>query len=310
MKNSHPMAFTSAKKASALGSAEEQVDRLLPKGEAFLAEVKAIGCEFFKPPKLQGKASSHFVFQKSPRTLPKFGLTSISPSPSSLSLSFPPDAAAGAPHAPRRSSPSSAAAQACPLRRVLAAAVPNSAPSGAAPTRHPPPSPAPRRVLASTRRPPLRAVDSDTATVTSTVPAPTQRPRIHARRTAAALACTLLLSSPEKLDVPPLDATADLAGEGRLGRYLWPQIHFPTRLPSLAAINMLSVQQTRLLLQVRGCFNCRSMNGHDLHIYHQACESSIPLQSEQHADFRRTRRRLFAASKTENGEFSCFHCRK
>ena len=140
----------------------------------------------------------------------------------SLSLSFPPDAAAGAPHAPRRSSPSSAAAQACPPRRVLAAAVPNSAPSGAAPPRPPPPSPAPRRVLASTRRPPLRAVDSDTATVTSAVPAPTQRPRVHARRTAAALACTLLLSSPEKLDVPPLDATADLAGEGRCSPLVYP----------------------------------------------------------------------------------------
>ncbi|XP_066372316.1 uncharacterized protein [Miscanthus floridulus] len=63
---------------------------------------------------------------------------------------------------------------------------------------------------------------------------------------------------------------------------------------------MLSVQETRLL--VRGCFNCRSMNGHDLHIYHQACESSIPLQSEQPADFRRTRRRLFAASRTENAD--------
>jgi len=126
-------------------------------------------------------------------------------------------------------------------RRVLAAAVPNSAPSGAAPPRPPPPSPAPRRVLASTRRPPLRAVDSDTATVTSAVPAPTQRPRVHARRTAAALACTLLLSSPEKLDVPPLDATADLAGEGRCSPLVYPSstrspvppIPLPCRPPEL-----------------------------------------------------------------------------
>ena len=142
---------------------------------------------------------------------------------------------------PRRSGPSSAAAQACPPRRVLAAAVPNSAPSGAAPPRPPPPSPAPRRVLASTRRPPLRAVDSDTATVTSAVPAPTQRPRVHARRTVAALACTLLLSSPEKLDVPPLDATADLAGEGRCSPLVYasstrspvPPIPLPCRPPEL-----------------------------------------------------------------------------
>jgi len=86
------------------------------------------------------------------------------PLPLSLSLSFTPDAAAGAPHAPRRSSPSSAAAQACPPRRVLAAAVPNSAPSGAAPPRPPPPSPAPRRRQrhrhGHLRRPRLHAASS------------------------------------------------------------------------------------------------------------------------------------------------------